>query len=202
MFIERIEVLLSEKGVQKKTFLAELGLSKNSFVNWRDRGTIPSGATLQKIADYFGVSVDYLLGKAGSMESTADVETAIQRTKLLLKEKGLKQKYLFEQIGKSPVLFNDWKNGKSKPTDEVLKNIADVLDTTPEYLLGKTDRKSKPHISEEYRKLIEEREAHTALVMGFGGDRQIIEVPEGAEEVILATIAAWRKKQAEENKKK
>lgn len=130
------------------------------------------------------------------------VETVIQRTKLLLKEKGLKQKYLFEQIGKSPVLFNDWKNGKSKPTDEVLKNIADVLDTTPEYLLGKTDRKSKPHISEEYRKLIEEREAHTALVMGFGGDRQIIEVPEGAEEVILATIEAWRKKQAEENKKK
>lgn len=129
------------------------------------------------------------------------VETVIQRTKLLLKEKGLKQKYLFEQIGKSPVLFNDWKNGKSKPTDEVLKNIADVLDTTPEYLLGKTDRKSKPHISEEYRKLIEEREAHTALVMGFGGDRQIIEVPEGAEEVILATIEAWRKKQAEENDK-
>lgn len=71
------------------------------------------------------------------------VETVIQRTKLLLKEKGLKQKYLFEQIGKSPVLFNDWKNGKSKPTDEVLKNIADVLDTTPEYLLGKTDRKEK-----------------------------------------------------------
>lgn len=130
------------------------------------------------------------------------VETVIQRTKLLLKEKGLKQKYLFEQIGKSPVLFNDWKNGKSKPTDEVLKNIADVLDTTPEYLLGKTDRKSKPHISEEYLKLIEEREAHTALVMGFGGDRQIIEVPEGAEEVILATIEAWRKKQAAENKKK
>lgn len=129
------------------------------------------------------------------------VETVIQRTKLLLKEKGLKQKYLFEQIGKSPVLFNDWKNGKSKPTDEVLKNIADVLDTTPEYLLGKTDRKSKPHISEEYLKLIEEREAHTALVMGFGGDRQIIEVPEGAEEVILATIEAWRKKQAEENSK-
>lgn len=131
-----------------------------------------------------------------------EYEIVIDRAKSLLKEKGLKQKYLFEQIGKSPVLFNDWKNGKSKPTDEVLKNIADVLDTTPEYLLGKTDRKSKPHISGEYLKLIEEREAHTALVMGFGGDRQIIEVPEGAEEVILATIEAWRKKQAEENKKK
>ncbi|PWM55142.1 MAG: transcriptional regulator [Oscillospiraceae bacterium] len=72
MFIERIEVLLAEKGVQKKTFLAELGLSKNSFVNWRDRGTVPSGATLQKIADYFGVSVDYLLGKTDQKEKPAE----------------------------------------------------------------------------------------------------------------------------------
>lgn len=74
MFISRIELLLAEKGIQKKTFLAELGLSKNSFVNWRDRGNVPSGATLQKIADYFGVSVDYLLGKTESAESAADAD--------------------------------------------------------------------------------------------------------------------------------
>lgn len=73
MFISRIELLLAEKGIQKKTFLAELGLSKNSFVNWRDRGTVPSGATLQKIADYFGVSVDYLLGKTEQKEKSPSV---------------------------------------------------------------------------------------------------------------------------------
>lgn len=71
------------------------------------------------------------------------VEKVIERIKLLLKEKGLKQKYLFEQIGMSPVLFRDWKAGKSKPTDSVIYRIADVLDTTPEYLLGKTDKKEK-----------------------------------------------------------
>lgn len=73
MFISRIELLLAEKGIQKKTFLAELGLSKNSFVNWRDRGNVPSGATLQKIADYFGVSVDYLLGKTEQKEKSPSV---------------------------------------------------------------------------------------------------------------------------------
>lgn len=128
-------------------------------------------------------------------------DVLISRIKERLSEKGLKQKYLFDQLGTSRMLFQYWKTGVSTPSDDMLGKIADVLDTTPEYLLGKTDRKSKPHISEEYRKLIEEREAHTALVMGFGGDRQIIEVPEGAEEVILATIEAWRKKQAEENNK-
>lgn len=71
------------------------------------------------------------------------VEKVIERIKLLLKEKGIKQKYLFEQIGMSPVLFRDWKAGKSKPTDSVIHRIAEVLDTTPEYLLGKTDKKEK-----------------------------------------------------------
>ena len=71
------------------------------------------------------------------------VETVIQRIKALLKEKGLKQKYLFEQIGKSPVMFRDWQAGKSKPTDSVLQKISDVLDTTPEYLRGETDIKAK-----------------------------------------------------------
>ena len=37
-------------------------LSKNSFVNWSGRGTIPSGETVAKIAKYFNVSVNFLLG--------------------------------------------------------------------------------------------------------------------------------------------
>ena len=71
-------------------------------------------------------------------------EIVICRTQELLREKGLKKKYLFEKIGKTPVLFNDWKLGKSKPTEQVLLAIAEVLDTTPEYLRGETDKKEKP----------------------------------------------------------
>ena len=201
MFWEKFIRLCNEKNTKPNNVAKALGIPSGSVTDWKN-GRTPRSTTVQKLADYFGVTADYLLGKASSTESTADVETVIQRTKLLLKEKGLKQKYLFDQLGTSRMLFQYWKTGVSTPSDDMLGKIADVLDTTPEYLLGKTDRKSKPHISEEYLKLIEEREAHTALVMGFGGDRQIIEVPEGAEEVILATIAAWRKKQAEENKKK
>lgn len=38
-----------------------MGLSRTSVVKWK-AGSIPTGATLNKIAEYFGVSVDYLLG--------------------------------------------------------------------------------------------------------------------------------------------
>lgn len=62
-FISQIETLLKENGISKKKMLADLGLSINSFTNWSKRGTIPSAKVLDEIANYFGVSVDYLLGR-------------------------------------------------------------------------------------------------------------------------------------------
>lgn len=59
--VERILKILDKKGISKNKMLTELGLAKNSFNNWISRGTSPSGETMQKIANYLGVSVDYLL---------------------------------------------------------------------------------------------------------------------------------------------
>ena len=60
-FIERIFNLLDKKGISKNKMLSELKLSKNSFLNWSERNTTPSGEVIIKIANYFNVSTDYLL---------------------------------------------------------------------------------------------------------------------------------------------
>lgn len=73
MFITVLEGLLHEKGITTSKMLADLGMNKSSVLNWKTRGTVPSGATLQKIADYFGVSVDYLLGKTEQKEKSPSV---------------------------------------------------------------------------------------------------------------------------------
>lgn len=78
MFIERIEQLLKERKIQKKVFLSDLDLNINTFSAWRTRGTIPSGATIQRIADYFGVTVDYLLGKEETKKSPSVSEEDIK----------------------------------------------------------------------------------------------------------------------------
>ena len=62
-FIERILNLVEQQGISKNKLLTDLKLSKNSFVNWEERKTIPGGDTLLKIAEYFNCSVDYLLGR-------------------------------------------------------------------------------------------------------------------------------------------
>lgn len=63
-FLERVLSLIKTRGITKNKMLRDLNLGKNSFLNWEQRGTIPGGDTLQKIANYFSVSVDYLLGKS------------------------------------------------------------------------------------------------------------------------------------------
>ena len=62
-FTENLDKLLQEKSRTRNQFLKELGLGKNSIVNWSTRDTLPNGNTLVKIADYFKVSIDELIGR-------------------------------------------------------------------------------------------------------------------------------------------
>lgn len=64
VFIDRLDELLREKGVTRKQMLCDLELGKNSFLNWQTRETLPNGTTLVKIADYFDVSLDWLVGRS------------------------------------------------------------------------------------------------------------------------------------------
>lgn len=49
----------------------EIGIRRSTLHNYRNRKQLPSAETLLKIADYFGVSTDYLLGREGyEMEET------------------------------------------------------------------------------------------------------------------------------------
>lgn len=44
----------------------ELGMSTATATNWKTSGRTPNGDTLRLVADYFDVSVDYLLGRVDS----------------------------------------------------------------------------------------------------------------------------------------
>ena len=45
--------------------IREMGVRRSTLYTYRNRKTLPSTKTLLKIADYFGVSTDYLLGREG-----------------------------------------------------------------------------------------------------------------------------------------
>lgn len=61
MFWDRFVELCEKKGCKPNTVAKALGLSSATATKWK-RGSAPNSATAYKIANYFGVSVDYLLG--------------------------------------------------------------------------------------------------------------------------------------------
>lgn len=56
----RVLELCEKNGIKVGTLERETGMS-NGTIRWWKETTKPNGKTLQAIADYFGVSVDYLL---------------------------------------------------------------------------------------------------------------------------------------------
>ena len=64
MFFSRFSELSAEKGLSTTAAGREIGISKTTISYWRNNeNVIPKNDVLQRIADYFGVSTDYLLGK-------------------------------------------------------------------------------------------------------------------------------------------
>lgn len=49
-------------GKSPSAVAAEIGINKSSVTNWKNRGAAPRDATMQKLADYFGVTVAELTG--------------------------------------------------------------------------------------------------------------------------------------------
>lgn len=62
MFWNNFIQLCAEKNEKPNPVAKKLGISSGAITSWK-KGAIPHITTVKKIADYFGVSVDYLLGK-------------------------------------------------------------------------------------------------------------------------------------------
>lgn len=85
-FMERVDELTKEKGLTGKQVMEQCGISKNSFVNWRN-GRMPTKTTKKTLADFFGVSVEYLMGETDDRtqkNSPGQVTEACEAKKNLL----------------------------------------------------------------------------------------------------------------------
>ncbi len=67
----RIKELRTARGLTQVEFANNLSVSKQAVSNWENNNIQPSIEMLLKIADFFGVTTDYLLGR--SNDNSLDV---------------------------------------------------------------------------------------------------------------------------------
>ena len=67
MFSERIRMLLGEKHLTQAEVAREVGLSARGYQDL-ELGATPRGDTLLAIAEFYGVSIDWLMGRTDTRE--------------------------------------------------------------------------------------------------------------------------------------
>lgn len=70
--ITRIEKMLNEQGIKRSTMLADLDIPSSTFSTWKKKGSDPDLKSVIKLANYLGVSMDYIL--TGETENIQKIE--------------------------------------------------------------------------------------------------------------------------------
>ncbi|WP_304459261.1 helix-turn-helix domain-containing protein [Alicyclobacillus sendaiensis] len=71
---KRLRILRRQKGLTQQALCNELGLNRSTYAKYETGENHPEVETLVRLADYFGVSVDYLLGRSSSPDGRQDVD--------------------------------------------------------------------------------------------------------------------------------
>lgn len=75
MFKIRLKALRESKGMTQRDFAADFGVSKGTVGMWESGAREPRTLDeINRIADYFGVSSDYLLGRTEEKEKPAPTD--------------------------------------------------------------------------------------------------------------------------------
>ena len=63
MFFNRFKALCDERKVSVYRACTDIGLNRSAVAKWKDGGK-PNGTTAARLAEYFGVTTDFLLGQS------------------------------------------------------------------------------------------------------------------------------------------
>ena len=97
MFYENFKLLCAERGTTPTAVAKAMGISTSMTANWK-KGGVPRSDTLQKVADYFGVSVSYLLGAVDDPDPVSLVDPSKKDPPMLTKLEEIMQDMTAEEL--------------------------------------------------------------------------------------------------------
>ena len=120
---ERFVQLLQENGITAYRVSKDTGVTQTTLSDWKTGRGNPKTATLKKIADYFGVSLDWLAGSSEQRNISNDLE----------------QSDIFYNP-KVQVVFRHLEQVPQEDRDQLIKNFENTIDL---YLQAKGIKKEE-----------------------------------------------------------
>lgn len=91
---DNLKKIRTEKGLIKREVAKGVGITERTYISYEYGRTEPNMETLSKLADFYGVSTDYLLGREPAKEPTDPIEVLSSKLKLNLYERAIVTAYL------------------------------------------------------------------------------------------------------------
>ena len=138
-FIERLKELRKQSGLTQQQLADIVGTTQQNIAFWETGRQRPKQPSLIKLANYFNVSIDYLLvGKAQAEEKSSVFPERLRQLRI---ETDLTQQELAKNLNVSQQIIGLWERGERKPKIEAITNIAEYFNVSPKYLIGETNNR-------------------------------------------------------------
>lgn len=143
--------LMEEKRISQSELASILNTHRQNVYQWVSGKTVPRNEMLKKLASYFNVSIDYLLGNQSTSSNTASAKAEISTSnkkqtrnkkpdkslnlkeifsdnlKFYRKQAGLTQDDFAKSVKTDPVYISYIENGKRFPSIEYIEKMAKIL---------------------------------------------------------------------------
>jgi len=150
IFSERLKFLRGYGNLQQKDIARFLNISSVTYYRYENNKREPSMSILMALADYFDVSIDYLVGRSDNPNKSPseDVDTFLARLRALRKSQNITQEDISKILNIGMTSYYHYEHGRREPSMSTLIALADYFDVSIDYLVGCSDNPSIEEIPE------------------------------------------------------
>ena len=142
-FQKRFKSLVEDSDYKRSELAKLIPLSQSTLSNALTYGIIPSTKTLMKIADFFDISINFLLGKTDIEDfyKSSSPASFLPRFESLCSEKEVTHYKVAADCLFDKSNISRWISKGFLPELEILELLCDYFNVSPDYLLGRTEDK-------------------------------------------------------------
>ena len=142
-FQKRFNSILEESDYSRSEIAKLIPLSQSTLSNALTYGIIPSTKTLVKIADFFDISISFLLGKTDTEDfyKSSSPASFLSRFENLCSEKEVTHYKVAADCLFDKSNVSRWISKGFLPELEILELLCDYFNVSIDYLLGRTEDK-------------------------------------------------------------
>ena len=148
MIKDNLKKIREEHGLTKRELCEKTGISERAYLTYEFGEREPKIGVIQKLADFYDVTTDYLLGRRMEHLQTKDI------LKKLREEKGLTIKEVAIGTGMQYTMCREYESGDRKLGMSAAIKYADFYNCSIDYLLGRSKNMMTP--DEKRQKIVEE----------------------------------------------